>query len=738
MLKRSDSADAARARANANYRPDIDGLRAIAVLSVVFYHAGFKVFSGGFVGVDVFFVISGFLITRLMVGELARGRFTFASFYVRRARRIFPAFFFTMVISFAAAFVLMPPEHMRKFAGSLIYAALSLANIYFYRESGYFDTEAVFKPLLHTWSLSVEEQFYLFWPLLLVLLSARKSKWDAPAVMTILGVISLIWAERSMTKQSAAFYFPQFRVVEFAVGAIMVWLADFTPPSKAVLEIVLLAGLALIAYPIFMFDTHTAFPGVHALVPCLGAALAIFAGRARFAGTLLNNPISVWLGLISYSLYLIHWPLIVFYKYYRIDELNLLEQCALVFAAVAAAALMYVFVETPFRRPAKPVSPAAFGLVCAMCTLAIALPAADAWGNGGWRWRFPVAFGLPLEAAADRSARLPDPSVVRTGDPAVPPVKNSMPAPPEGLSVQGAAPLPNSRKPRAPSIAALPTALTPQAGSPAVVRVKPELAKPADISRTIQAQLAAVDSDEYANFRSRYIWRNMSKLQEPFTSAPTRKVLVIGDSQAGDFVNVLREKQLDDGIELKTLVVVTECQAIIPLSDEVYRNIDDTFKERCRKEHETLRTSHQVEVADVVVLCALWQEWAVPHLPNTLEKLAERGAKEIYIVGRKAQGMTAQMFVTRSGGTANVEKFAARYRDGASWNINSRIRHIKDVRYIDLMLIACPSDDSCPVFTPEGEIIFYDTTHLTPAGARYFGERLLGSNSLQFLAVRAK
>jgi peptidoglycan/LPS O-acetylase OafA/YrhL len=662
--------------AGGDYRPDIDGLRAVAVLSVLLYHVGFTSFSGGFVGVDVFFVISGFLITRLIVGEVARGTFSFANFYARRARRIFPALFFTLLACFCAAFVLFPPEHMRSFAGSLVYAVLSLSNVWLYRESGYFDADAIFKPLLHTWSLSVEEQFYLAWPLLLVWLCGRKHKAAAPALLVVLGISSLVLAQRALDDPAAAFYFPQYRVVEFAAGAILVWLGAFRPRSDLVVEALLLLGLALIAYSAFAFDTRTAFPGVHAMVPCMGAALVIFAGQARYLGRVLSNPLSVGIGLVSYSLYLVHWPLIVFYRYYRIVDLTPAERWMLVAVSIGAAVLMYRFVEKPFRRPARPLSAPAFGLACAMCSLAICLPAADAWGNGGWSWRFAAAYEAAFDPARDRAAIA---APAATAEPGVQP----------------------------------------------------------GVSETMRSQLAEAGTDEYAKGRARYIWHNMNELREPFTAARTRKVLVVGDSQAGDFVNILRETHLDDGIELRTLAVDSECQAIIPANEDVYRNVDASYRDRCRKEHEAFRGSPQLAAADVVILSANWKDWALPHVDNTVERVAAKGAKEIYIVGRKTQGMTPQMYVTRFGGIAGVERFAAKYRDAESLYINARIRDTKGAQYIDLMSIACPARDACPVFTPRGEIIFYDITHLTPAGARYFGERLVGRRSLEFLSARS-
>ena len=164
-----------------NYRPDIDGLRALAVLCVIFYHLGFESFSGGYVGVDVFFVISGYLITNLIVDEVKETKsFNFANFYVRRARRLFPALFFTCLLSFIFAFLLFSPLHFDRFGGALTSTMMSISNFFFWNESGYFNASSDFKPLLHTWSLSVEEQFYFLWPATLVFLLIRASKWIVP------------------------------------------------------------------------------------------------------------------------------------------------------------------------------------------------------------------------------------------------------------------------------------------------------------------------------------------------------------------------------------------------------------------------------------------------------------------------------------------------------------------------------------------------------------------------------
>lgn len=391
-----------------HYRLDIDGIRAIAVMSVLLFHAGFASFSGGYVGVDVFFVISGFLITRLIKDEIEEGRFSFGEFYARRARRLFPALFVTVAATFLLAVLMFSPEHLRRFAGELIYAVTSLSNFYFWGESGYFDADAHFKPLLHTWSLSVEEQFYLFWPLLLVFLLTRLRGLSAALAILALGGISFALnllfqgggdvfkgvssaLAQAFEDGGASIYFlTPFRIFEFAIGAVLVWLMGFRPMSNWPLELLLFIGLVLAVAPVFLYDETLLFPSYYALAPCLGAALMIYAGEARYLGRVLSNPLSVRIGLISYSLYLVHWPVYVFYRYYVYGELTTVEKYGVLLASFALAFVLYHFVEQRYRRPApaaRVTSQATFGLGCALLAMLLILPAATAWANGGWASR---------------------------------------------------------------------------------------------------------------------------------------------------------------------------------------------------------------------------------------------------------------------------------------------------------------------------------------------------------------
>ncbi|MCE8015918.1 acyltransferase [Halomonas sp. MCCC 1A17488] len=389
------------------YKPDIDGLRAIAVLAVVLYHLDIEFIQGGFVGVDVFFVISGYLITSIIKGRLEEGVFSLKDFFARRIRRLFPALFFTIAISFVVGVFLLPPPAMERFSGSIISSLFSFSNIFFWSGSGYFDTEAISKPLLHTWSLSVEEQFYLVWPMLLIILCKYLPR-HAVLILVVLGGVSLVAAQWMVTKsQPTAFFWMPFRMYEFCIGGMLAWLKIRQNNNGMRSEATLALGLSLILYSFFAFDEETVFPGVSALLPCLGTALVISAGGSQHLGRVLRNKVLVGLGLISYSTYLVHWPIIVLYKYYSVAAFSMFEVVVLLAFSFVVGYLMYRFVETPFRFGTHHTTQGKQGAMVAVAAICLTvIPAATAWSNGGWTWRVDGEIQKALENAATwRSSR---------------------------------------------------------------------------------------------------------------------------------------------------------------------------------------------------------------------------------------------------------------------------------------------------------------------------------------------
>ena len=331
------------------YRPEIDGLRAFAVLPVILFHAGFESFSGGFVGVDVFFVISGYLITSIILSEMQAGTFTLANFYERRARRILPALFVVVTVCIPVAWLFLLPEDMKSFSQSLAAVFTFSSNIYFWHASGYFETTAEFRPLLHTWSLAVEEQYYLLFPIFLLLTwrAGRRLIVSALVAMAILSLAAALWS--SNNSPEATFFLLPTRGWELLIGALMAFHAESAQQTKES-QLASIAGLLLIAYAVWAFDKNIPYPNVLALIPTTGAALIIlYAKQQTFVGRLLSSRLLVGIGLISYSAYLWHQPLFVFARYGSMVEPSKELLAALVIAGLALAYLTWKYVEKPLR-----------------------------------------------------------------------------------------------------------------------------------------------------------------------------------------------------------------------------------------------------------------------------------------------------------------------------------------------------------------------------------------------------
>ena len=346
------------------YRREIDGLRAVAVIPVILFHAGFKTFSGGFVGVDVFFVISGYLITSIILKEKYLGTFTLFSFYERRARRILPALFTVILTCLPFAWLWMMPQELKAFGRSLTAVSLFVSNVLFWRETSYFGIVAELKPLIHTWSLAVEEQYYLIFPIF-ILMTWRFGVRCISLILIITFFLSLVAAQWASSSQpSANFFLLPTRGWELLIGVFIALLFSKYGDDpcntlkikwqQSVRQSGSIGGLVLILYSIFVFNETTPFPSLYALVPTIGTALIIvFATPQTWIGRFLGNNLFVGVGLISYSAYLWHQPLFAFARIYSLAPPQYYTFLLLTIASIGLAYLSWRFIEMPFRNKQK-------------------------------------------------------------------------------------------------------------------------------------------------------------------------------------------------------------------------------------------------------------------------------------------------------------------------------------------------------------------------------------------------
>ena len=372
------------------WRADIQGLRAIAVLSVVLYHGDSGWLPGGFIGVDIFFVISGYLITQILLKNIDGNTFSVVGFYQRRIRRLFPALFLVLGTCIFFGALLLDPTDFKELAVTTTSTVFFVSNLAFYKYSDYFSGSTELKPLIHTWSLAVEEQFYILFPIFLTLSCKYFRKWLTPILLTILLSSFVLSGLISTISPRAGFYFPFARAHELLMGAVVAAspgvLKGVGPRVRSVFSLI---GLALISAALLLVDKDRfAFPGWIAAVPCFGTALVIEAGRhgETLAGALIKSPPLQLFGNLSYSLYLWHWPILVFGRHLHLRSLTPAESASAIIAAIIIAYLSWRFVETPFIRGAHRlpvISLAGVGMASATAISALI------FFSDGWSTRFP-------------------------------------------------------------------------------------------------------------------------------------------------------------------------------------------------------------------------------------------------------------------------------------------------------------------------------------------------------------
>lgn len=614
------------------YRKEIDGLRAVAVLSVVCFHAGFDWFRGGYVGVDVFFVISGYLITTIIVSERQESKFSLVKFYERRARRILPALFFVVLVAMPFAWFLMVPYQLKDFAKSVLAVSAFCSNILFWRESGYFGAPAALKPLLHTWSLGIEEQYYVLFPL--AILAAWKLGIRKIAILlTMVCLVSLGLAEWMAQKGIivANFYLMPTRAWELLIGSLLAFYHLYGDRRQAgkLGEIGAALGIAMIVFSILSFEQRTPFPGLLALIPTLGAALVILCATD---GTLANRVLSMrWLvgvGLISYSAYLWHHPLFAFA---RLIQPTPSHPEALAMSLVAATVLLgwltWKFVEQPFRFKSVFSRRQVFAGAAVITVLFASIATAVIAGNGVVE-RFPEK---------DRYL----------------------------LSVN-----------------------------------------PTELGRYTEKRFRQLVSDGF----------------EKGGSGP--RILVIGDSFAMDFINMSSENGFMSSSNVVTYPIAARCPKYIGNDDVrgLYAQAGEFFDATyCSRNSILAESVSLARSADVVVLAAGWRKWEAERILETIQAFGLRPEQSLIVFGRKwfGNGVTrAYLELSQEDRLRLKARIPAEF---AEMNAIFKSK-LPKTTYIDVQSILCGDGDRCPVFTPSGELIAYDGTHLTPEGARYIGK----------------
>lgn len=631
-----------------HYRADIDGLRAISVLVVVFFHAGFPGFSGGYIGVDVFFVISGFLITSLILKECEDGRFSMFRFWERRARRILPALFVVLAASSIVAQITLWPIPLREFAEQLMASLVFAANFAMSGAVDYFTPQAANAPLSHLWSLAVEEQFYLLFPitLLALLKGGRTLAYTVLALFLILSLSFAQWGgnlkihppylenELLWYAQSALsdFYLPIGRAWELLVGGLLA----FHPHIAAQLsgkfrDILAASGLAIIVICVMAFDGETPTPSIFTLLPVSGAALLIACGNSegKMQFLLTRRPV-IFVGLISYSLYLWHQPLFALMRASYSETLEWWFYVVLILISIALSYLSWRFVEQPCRNR-QHVSNKTF--ISAVIAAMIG---------------FFIFGGIAYNTGGISNATLQD------------------------------------------------------------------------------RYLLTLDPRELGS----YVATGFEANKMPFdTTASQPKVLVIGDSQAQDFFNVIREGNWLPGHQLRALSLDNACAAyLIPNPEKWVKSLKD--QSLCIRQKRAVLASANLKQADILFITMSWLSPVAANIELMLANLGLRDDQVIFIIGLKHFGkIRLKNYFGKS--LSNLQGIKHKITQ-AHAHLNQTLSRLRSPAFfLDPVELVCDENQYCPLFTKRGRLISYDGGHLTKDGAQLFAEKIFSTPILR-------
>lgn len=610
------------------YRTEIDGLRALAVVPVILFHAGFELFSGGFVGVDVFFVISGYLITTILVDDIENNRFSIVNFYERRARRILPALFFVMLVCIPFAWMWMLPSQMKDFSQSLVAVSLFASNILFWKESGYFAAAAEEKPLLHTWSLAVEEQYYVLFPIFLFLVW-RFGKNRVFWMIVVFAAISLALSEWGWrNKATANFYLAPARVWELFAGSIAAFIVQKNGVQAN--NSLSMLGLGAILFAIFAYDESTPFPSVYALVPVVGVVLLVlFAEKETLVAKLLSTKLFVGIGLISYSAYLWHQPLFAFYKILSFELLNQVVMTILSFVSLLLAYFSWRFIERPFRKS---------GHLSTRNLIYVA----------GLSGTLLISFGM--------------------------------------------------------------------------------------LGHLTYGSFFRWDADAKALSASReqqeeFVFANKHRFHAADFDKEKTKVLVIGDSNSGDFLNALIESDVENNLSYASLTIGKGCGNLYIAT----KTIENMAGRSCLG-HDYLAnesTKDFLRKADWVFLANNWEDWEVELMRESIDKLQKEFGNKFWVVGTK-QTMSTNFDVQYLAITKQKIDVTTLEKT-ESVKINESLSKIVGDFFINPYEWLCTKESCLFVSEADGGVVQYDGFHLTKNGARSFGKWLYATGIPKFL-----
>ena len=610
-------------------------------MAVILYHFRVTPFSGGFIGVDIFFVISGYLITGILFKESINGVFSLYTFYSRRARRLLPALIATVLLAFITGYFILFPEDLARQSRETIAALLGASNILFWTESGYFDSDALLKPLLHTWSLSVEFQFYAFWPFLIGFLA--KTKRVAWVVLAIAALASLLACVHVLFVDAAAgFFLTPFRIWEFAIGGLVFFIERRRLQNRLLLDALYLIGFGLNVACMVAYNKDTLFPGWAAIPPVFATALMIYAGPGARLAALFTHWPTRFTGQISYSLYLVHWPILVFSSYLLGSDITPDQTLSLIGMTFIIAVAMFSLVESPFRN-ARSISPLAFNLASAGALACLMVPAVYGWmDNGLWAWQL--------------------------------------------------------------------------VGS--------------DVVKAINTYDLNAARD--------YVWSRYEKFEQPQNFQTTKPhVLLIGDSQSADLLNMFVEAGLNEKVEIITRKVFYECGLPYLPEGEREKFLSDNnpiskkspaMIDYCNSAMNQLIASEALKNADVVLVAFLWQDFAKSFIKKSLGYISAQTKGKMWIVGSKTFSVSSARMVNDLGTLAGIGHHAASSIPQTTKNLNQFLEETYAPRFLNMLDPICPARDYCLVVTQELKPIFWDSTHFTKEGAVFIWNR--GANHL--------